>query len=263
MAATKSSPTERPRASERAAEIRRQHQRKEARRRNLWVTLGVLAVLGITVAVSFLVQASRDTTGQVATPPAGAVATYGVPLGAVAAPVTVTIYEDFMCPVCGDLEAATRHWIPQYAAQGKVRVIYRPVAFLNRMSSGTEYSTRAANAYALVLDEAGPEAAATFHDLLFDHQPKENTSGLSNARLVDLAVQAGAAESVVRAGTEHQIYKQWVVNGTDDASRDGGVTGTPTVAVDGNRLPTVRPFELDQLLHMAVDSALDGSAQGH
>jgi hypothetical protein len=51
------------------------------------------------------------------------------------------------------------------------------------------------------------------------------------------------------------------VNGTDDASRDGGVTGTPTVAVDGNRLPTVRPFELDQLLHKAVDSALAGSEE--
>ena len=84
----------------------------------------------------------------------------------------MTIYEDFMCPVCGDLEAATRAWLPRYAAQGKVRVIYRPVAFLNRMSNGTEYSTRAANAYAVVLDEAGPEAAATFHDLLFDHQPR-------------------------------------------------------------------------------------------
>ena len=261
MATTRSSPTERTRASERAADIRRQHQRKEARRRNLWVTLGVLAVLGIMVAVSFLVQASRDTTGQGATPPADAVASYGVPFGAVTAPVAVTIYEDFMCPVCRDLEAATGDWLPKYAAQGKVRVTYRPVAFLNRMSNGTEYSTRAANAYAVVLDEAGPEVAATFHDLLFDHQPKENTSGLSSARLLDLAVQAGAAESEVRAGIEHQSYKQWVVNGTDDASRGGGVTGTPTVAVNGNRLPAVQPFELDQLLHKAVDSALDGSQE--
>jgi hypothetical protein len=41
----------------------------------------------------------------------------------------------------------------------------------------------------VVLAEAGPEVAATFHDLLFDHQPKENTSGLPSARLVDLAIQ--------------------------------------------------------------------------
>ena len=261
MAATKSSPTQRTRTSQRAAAIRRQHLRREARRRNLWVTLGVLAVLGIVVAVSFLVQVSRDTTGQVAAPPAGAVATHGVPFGEDTAPVTVTIYEDFMCPVCGDLEAATRDWLPQYVAQGNVRVIYRPVAFLNRMSNGTEYSTRAANAYAVVLDEAGPEAAATFHDLLFDHQPSENTTGLSSEHLVDLTVRAGADEAVARAGIEHQTYKQWVVNATDDASRDGGVTGTPTVDVDGNRLPTVPPFQLAQLLREVVDSALQGSEE--
>ena len=258
MAATRSGPTERTRRSERAATIRRQHAREEARRRNLWVTLGVLAVLGIVVTAGFLVQVSRDTTGQASTPPAGAVATYGVPFGKDTAPVTVTIYEDFMCPVCGDLEAATRTWLPRYAARGKVRVIYRPVAFLNRMSNGTEYSTRAANAYAVVLDEAGPDAAATFHDLLFAHQPRENTTGLSSDHLVDLAVQAGAAESVARAGIKRGTYEQWVVNGTDDASRHGGVTGTPTVAVDGNRLPALRPFELARLLRESVDSALRG-----
>ena len=221
----------------------------------------MLAVLALIAAVSFLVQTSRDTTGQRATPPAGAVATYGVPRGEDTAPVTVTIYEDFMCPVCGDLEAATRTWLPQYAAQGKVRVIYRPVAFLDRMSHGTEYSTRAANAYAVVLDEAGPEVAARFHDLLFDHQPRENTTGLADERLVDLAVQAGAAESAARPGIEHTTYGQWVVNGTDDASRDEGVTGTPTVEVDGNRLPAVQPVELARLLHEAVDRASSGSPE--
>ena len=258
MAATRSGPTERTRTSERAATIRRQHAREEARRRNLWVTLGVLAVLGIVVTAGFLVQVSRDTTGQASTPPAGAVATYGVPFGKDTAPVTVTIYEDFMCPVCGDLEAATRTWLPRYAARGKVRVIYRPVAFLNRMSNGTEYSTRAANAYAVVLDEAGPDAASTFHDLLFEHQPRENTTGLSSDHLVDLAVQAGAAESVARAGIERRTYEQWVVNGTDEASRHGGVTGTPTVAVDGKRLPALIPVELARRLRESVDSALRG-----
>jgi protein-disulfide isomerase len=260
MAATRSGPTERTR-SERAAAIRRQHGREEARRRNLWVTLGVLAVLGIVVAAGFLVQVSRDTTGQASAPPAGAVATYGVPFGEDTAPVTVTIYEDFMCPVCGDLESATRDWLPRYAAQGRVRVIYRPVAFLDRMSNGTEYSTRAANAYAVVLDEAGPEAAATFHDLLFDDQPEENTSGLSSDHLLDLAIRAGAAESVARAGIERRTYEQWVVNGTDDASRRGGVTGTPTVAVDGRRLPTLPPFELAPRLRQSVDSALHDSEE--
>ena len=219
----------------------------------------MLAVLGIAVAVGFLGAGLTRHHGAGGHPTGGRHGHLRGAIGEDTAPVTVTIYEDFMCPVCGDLEAATRARLPQYAARGKVRVIYRPVAFLNRMSNGTEYSTRAANAYAVVLDEAGPDAAATFHDLLFDHQPKENTSGLSSERLADLAVQAGAAGSVARDAIEHQTYGQWVVNGTDDASRDGRVTGTPTVAVDGDRLPAVPPFELAQLLREAVDSTLDDS----
>jgi len=109
-----------------------------------------------------------------------------------------------------------------------------------------------------VLDEAGPDAASTFHDLLFEHQPRENTTGLSSDHLVDLAVHAGAAESVARAGIERGTYEQWVVNGTDDASRHGGVTGTPTVAVDGKRLPALIPVELARRLRESVDSALRG-----
>ena len=61
-----------------------------------------------------------------------------------------------------------------------------------------------------------------------------------------------------RAGIERRTYEQWVVNGTDHASRHRGVTGTPTVAVDGNRLPALRPFELARLLRESVDSALRG-----
>ena len=79
---------------------------------------------------------------------------------------------------------------------------------------------------------------------------------------MNLAVQAGAAGSVARAGIEHRTFEQWVVNGTDDASTHGGVTGTPTVAVDGSRLPALRPFELARLLRQSVDSTLRGSQDG-
>jgi protein-disulfide isomerase len=258
MAATRSGPTERTRTSERAAAIRRRHAREEARRRNLRVTLGVLAVLGIVVTAGFLVQASRDTTGQASTPPAGAVATYGVPFGKDTAPVTVTIYEDFMCPVCGDLEAATRDWLPRYAAQGKVRVIYRPWHFSTGCPTGP--STRLApptrTPWCWTRPAPRPQRPSTICSSTTS--PRENTTGLSSDHLVDLAVQAGAAESVARAGIERGTYEQWVVNGTDDASRHGGVTGTPTVAVDGNRLPALIPVELARRLRESVDSALRG-----
>ena len=50
------------------------------------------------------------------------------------------------------------------------------------------------------------------------------------------AVEAGADESAVRPGVEELEFRQWTENATDQMSRDG-VTGTPTVVVDGERQP--------------------------
>ena len=46
------------------------------------------------------------------------------------------------------------------------------------------------------------------------------------------AVEAGAAEADVRPLIEDGAFDQFVVNATDQMSRDG-VTGTPTVLIDG------------------------------
>jgi len=245
----------RTRAAQQAAEIRREHQRRQERRRNLLVTSAVLAVLAVIAGIGYAVQSSRDTTGRADIAPHAATSEYGVPHGSADAPVTVTVYEDFMCPVCRELQQATSSWLPGYVDQGKVRVEHRPIAFLNRYSSGTEYSTRAANAYAAILDVAGPEVAARFHDLLFANQPEEGSSGLSDSRLVELAVQAGAPEADVRRAVEERTFEQWVDNATDWASKDK-VTGTPTVEVDGERLDPLPIPQTDTALHAAVDRAL-------
>jgi protein-disulfide isomerase len=80
--------------------------------------------------------------------------------------------------------------------------------------------------------EAGPEAFAELHRILFEYQPAEGTAGPSDAQLVAWAVEAGADETAVRPGIEGGEYDQFVVNATDQMSKDG-VNGTPTVLVDG------------------------------
>jgi len=217
-------------AAARAAMIRREQERKERRRR----TLLVLAVLAVLVAVGTAVSVYVDRTGKPATSPQGAVATYAVPAGSSSAPVTVSVYEDFMCPFCGQFEAATRTALDKDLAAGSVQVRYHVLNFLDG-SSTTDYSTRAANAYAAVLDDAGPQAAKRFHDLLFEHQPQEGSAGLSDKTLLGYAVQAGASRSAVSAAISARTYEQWVDNGTSQASKDG-VTSTPTVQVDGKTL---------------------------
>lgn len=237
-------------AAARAAEIRRAQERQERRRRTLVVTAVGVAVLAIVLVLGYLVQSSRDTTGRASATPAGAVGGYAVPAGPSSAPHTVVVYEDFMCPYCGQFEAATRAGLQKQVDAGKVRLEYHVLNFLDR-SSTTDYSTRAANALAVVLDRSGPTVAKKFHDLLYEHQPQEGSAGLSDAQLVDYAVQAGATRSAVQTGIQNRTYEQWVKNVTDQASKDG-VNGTPTVKIDGKTVTYQTVAELAAKVQKAV-----------
>jgi protein-disulfide isomerase len=230
------------RAAERAAAIRREQENKERRRRTLWISLAVLGVLAVVVAIAVGVQAGRDTTGQATTPPTGVVDQYAVPFGEATAPVKVAVYEDFMCPFCGDFEAASRAALQKDVDAGKVQLRYHVLNFLDDRST-SDYSTRAANAYAAVLDAAGPQAAKEFHDLMFENQPEEGSAGLSDRQLLDYAVQAGAPRAAVSRAIGARTSEQWVDNGTEQASKDG-VNATPTVQVDGK---TVTYTTIDEL----------------
>ena len=108
------------------------------------------------------------------------------------------------------------------------------MAFLDT-SANDDYSTRALDAAAAVVDAAGPDAFQKFHDLLYAHQPAEGGSGLTDAQLVRYANQAGATGTSVQQAITGLKYGDWVKQVTDQASKDG-VTGTPTVLVDGQRL---------------------------
>ncbi len=217
----------------------------------------IAAVLTLILLAGYAVQSARDTTGETGAVPSGVVDGYAVPRGQESAPVTVTIYEDFMCPFCGDFEQASEPLLKQYVDSGDVQVHYRVLSFLDRASNGTDYSTRAMNALGAVMDTAGTDAAVEFHNRLFEHQPEEGTDGLSDDELVDLAVESGAEESAVRGPIEDRAFEQWVVNATDAANKEG-VSSTPTVQVNGETLDYTAIPELVSALEQAVSDAKNG-----
>jgi protein-disulfide isomerase len=220
---------ERSRTARAAAMIEQQRRQEQRRRRT--VVGAVVAVLVVLLGAGYLAMSSRDTSGAAAATPPGLTDGYAVTVGRASAPTTLTFYEDPQCPVCRDFEAQVRDDVARAVDDGRVQVEYRVVSFLDD-ASANEWSSRAANALMVVQAEAGPEAFAALHAILFDNQPEEGTAGPSDAQLVDWAVEAGAEESDVRAGIEGGRYDQFIVNATDQMSRDG-VNGTPTVLVDG------------------------------
>ena len=216
--------TERAKAQ---AEERRRAQKRKERLTRVGLVAGVLVLLGGGYLLVTSLGSDKPDTA-----PQGATDTYGLRIGAEDAPKEIVVYEDFLCPFCGQLELTVRDQLDAAVEAGEVSVEYRPLGFLERIS---DYSPESANAFAVVLDESGPEVAKEFHDLLFDNQPSEEGPFPDSDELVDLAVEAGATEADVRPGIEEMAFEGWVDAANEAASQEG-VNSTPTVFVDGQKV---------------------------
>jgi protein-disulfide isomerase len=226
------------RAAEAAARAR-----AERRRRSMIGGALTAVVVVLAVVVGILVQTQRSATSATARVPAHTIDSGNVVVvGSATAPVTVDLYEDLQCPNCKAFEASTGKTLAQLVAAGTVQAHYHGMAFLDTAANG-QYSTRALNAAAAVVDAAGSTAFQKFHDLLYANQPAEGGSGLSNAQLITYAHQAGATGAAVDQEIKDLTFGDWVKKVTDQASKDG-VTGTPTVRVKGKALTDLTPAGL-------------------
>lgn len=208
--------------------------RRQRRVARVWSAVVVALVVAIVVAVVNAAGGGDDggapeVKGEIVTP-ANATDAGVHTVGDAAAPVTVGVYYDYMCPACGAFEAANAEELDRLLDQGTIRVDLRPISFLDEMSEGTRYSTRAANAFATVVDGA-PDQAWDFHNALYATQPAEGTEGLSDDEIGDVARSAGVPDDVV-ARFADDTYVNWVASATEQAF-DSGVDGTPTVTIDG------------------------------
>ena len=189
-----------------------------------WVIVAVVVVVLFAGAVGFGVYRAHQAAAVVVPPSATET---GVPIGQPNAPATVDIYLDFQCPVCRAYEQSAGDTIDQLVASGAAKVIYHPIAYLDRFSS-TQYSSRSSAA-------SGCAAAAgvfvPFAKLLYANQPPENGTGLTDQKLIELGTQAGAEGDFATCVADGR-YARWTAAVTDAASR-AGVTGTPTVKVNG------------------------------
>ncbi len=247
MSKPRSRSTERAERTQRAQQARAEQERVERRRRLLSVG-GVVLAMVLVIGVGFVIQRNRDAGADIAAPAAGQ-GEYGVTIGPADAPHDIVVYEDFLCPFCAALEEESRDDLTRLADEGRVTVEYRPYNLLSRFG---DYSARATNAFAVVLEESGPEVAKTFHDLLFENQPPEGGPFPSDAELVDLAVEAGADEEAVAEGIESGARSDWVEAATR-AAQDAGVRGTPTVLLDGEPVNGGSVEEIAELLVAGVE----------
>jgi len=205
---------------------------KERRRRvTLWTSLGVVGLLVIVGLIGWGVAAGQesDKTANLTTP--SVAVDEGTAFAVGTGPIKIDIYEDFICPACGQFESGAGATIDQLVAANKVTVQYHPIAILDRASS-TEYSTRSAAASAAA---AQGGKFAEYHKVLFANQPEEGSAGLDNAKLIELGKSVGLTDAAFADAVDDGTYKAWATKVTETATARG-VSSTPTVLVGGQPL---------------------------
>jgi protein-disulfide isomerase len=152
-------------------------------------------------------------------------------LGKATAPVTVEVWSDFQCPAC-DAFATTVEpdLIDQYVATGKVRIVYRDFAFIDKGAANGE-SQQSAAAARCAGDKFWP-----FHDYLFENQnPKGENLGTFSAPFLTSVADA--------VGVDRTAYDACMANGAADMvaavkaetaqGTSAGINQTPTIALNG------------------------------
>ena len=242
------------------ARIQRDEQRKKDKRNKILLQGGIiLGVLGVAALVVVLIVTSIRPAG----PGPNNMASGGIqftsgfevtntaplPNGADPIPnptsdaadaLDIQVYVDYLCPFCGLFEETNQEYINSLVDSGAATLEVFPVAILDRLSLGTKYSTRAANAAACVADTA-PDSFMDFSASLFANQPAESSSGLDDSVLIELASAAGADSDAVAECINGKTFSSFItamttsaVNNPDLAGASGGF-GTPTIMVNGQR----------------------------
>lgn len=206
----------------------------------------VLVLVAVVVIGGVIVQSSRNkprNAGYGSAQQSTVQVADGVTrVGAANAPVTIDLYEDFLCPVCAQFETIYGQELAQELDAGKVAVRYHMLDFLNDGSASKNYSTRASAAALCAASDGDGSAFPPFHTTLFTSgtQPKENAgTDLSDTQLAGLAKAAGAspaAQTCITSGTKMADATAAAKAGEQQLAATVGQVGTPTVLKDGKSI---------------------------
>jgi protein-disulfide isomerase len=191
------------------------------------VVLVIIAALGAGVTVQYLrSHGGVEASGGGAEP---AVITgpgtngQGVTVGKAGAPNKIEIYLDFRCPHCKEFEDEAGEELDTLVDDGTATLTYEPMAFVD-----PEVSPRAANGFAAA---AAAGKARSYADALYANFGKAWTDD----QLIDLGKQLGITDASFADSVRKDTWSTWIES-VGAAAQTRGVTGTPTVYVNGKQL---------------------------
>ncbi|UCD98718.1 MAG: DsbA family protein [Chloroflexota bacterium] len=209
----------------------REKRRQEQKRKRIFIILAAVAAALIIAAL--LIYPSFRPVGEIITiTPIERPMADGRALGDPNAPVKIEIYEDFQCPACKNFsEQIEPQIVDTYVATGEVYYVFRHFPFLDDQAVRKE-SDQTANASMCAADE---NRFWDFHDILFANWNGENQGAFSDNRLVAFAESIGLNMESFNQCFDANTHKD-VIDADLQSGKDLGVTGTPSVFVNGKLL---------------------------
>lgn len=204
----------------------------------------VVVIAAVVIGGVLLTRKSAPETPQEAAPVgAGYNATVQddgiVVAGKADAPITVDVYEDFLCPACGAFFQQSHVDMENALAAGELKVRFHLVNFLDSKSDPPGYSLESANA-ALCAGQSGK--FADYYNTLFSRQPEEGGPGYTVDQLVDIGRKAGISAAEFEPCVREGKNKAAVQSGYEQAKKDlakiygEGGFATPTVVYNGQAI---------------------------
>lgn len=149
-----------------------------------------------------------------------------------ALPIDVALYVDYSCPGCGAFEQTYGEMLERYTGNGDINLTVYPVNFLDA-SSGTKYSTRAANLVACVVEQQPEHAFALHNELLSaEVQPGQNQPNWhTDEQLVEIAERVGVDPTTdLKQCVKDQRFGGFI-SGNWKAASETGILGLADGAV--------------------------------
>ena len=226
----------------------------------LLLITAIVGGVGIVLLVALVLlqggSANADPTAELIAPraPTPVALADGRAVGKSDAPVTLELWTDFQCPVCGQFaESVEPALITRYVTPGTLRIIHHDAAFQGGKSNSSYDESVEAGAAARCAADQG--RYWPFQDWTFANQSGENAGAFAAARLTAIAgaagldvtawqacVATGEAQAAVRAETTQAVAT--------------GVNATPTMIVNGQTIVGLRSVtDLSALIDAAAAAA--------
>jgi protein-disulfide isomerase len=216
------------------------------RRRNLLIQIGLTAVV-VLLGVGLVLYIVMGADKKPASGEAKAITVSSSKLitkeGTTEPKAVVSLYEDFLCPHCGEFEQKFGPTISQLIDSGAIAADYYMVAILDQPSNDN-YSSRAGAAAYCVADE-NKDAFRRFHAALYAQQPGETVASFpDNESLIKTARLAGAGGSVPDCINKGKYVP--MVQGLAQATQ---IQSTPTIKINGQDFAVTETTTPDDLVN--------------